>query len=396
MSFLQPEKIINYFLKIDAYVRENNQMLWQKYVQLGSRTVRLLCYSKDFIPLIEKQLSYVLKDKSENYDATIVLWNVQDIPTLILAVIDNHSRSRIRIEQLVLKTSEVSFEMNEQISSDCKIITKISANKSAINSFEILNESYSKHNAVLRMNATSGIVYGYDEKNKTYFYGVKDLHPEEFIKQGHIFVQIFNRIVKTPNTNLVHGAAIGLNKQGVLLCARGQRGKSTLAVLAMMQGFEYVSDDYLILEKEGDEIYSYPIYSIITLSPKMYNELYDDLKGRFVSNNARRDKYVIDIKAYHDSFCEKYPIKVCVFPQIVKDEKPTIVPCKKGRAITQLVHSTIIQMEDKHDIKTIRKLISFIKDFEFYQINLCADIKANVECLRQFCETIKSRNNGDL
>ncbi len=118
----------------------------------------------------------------------------------------------------------------------------------------------------------------------------------------------------------------------------------------------------------------------------MYNELYDDLKGKFVSNNARRDKYVIDVQNYHDAFRDKYPIKVCLFPQIVDDATPSIVPCKKGRAIAQLVHSTIIQLEDKHDIKTIKKLISFIKDFDFYQINLCADIQANVECLRKFCQ----------
>jgi hypothetical protein len=173
-----------------------------------------------------------------------------------------------------------------------------------------------------------------------------------------------------------------------LLCGSGQRGKSTLAVLAMMQGFDYVSDDYLVLEKEGDALYSYPIYSIITLSPRMYNELYDEMKGKFVSNNARRDKYVLDIKAYHESFSDKYPIKVCVFPQITNDEKPSIVSCKKGTAITQLVHSTIMQMEDKYDVKTIQKLTSFIKDFDFYQINLCADIKANVECLREFCRQI--------
>ncbi len=156
----------------------------------------------------------------------------------------------------------------------------------------------------------------------------------------------------------------------------------------MIEGFEYVSDDYLVLEKEGDELYSYPIYSIITLSPKMYNELYDDLKGKFVSNNARKDKYVIDINAYHSAFRNKYPIKICIFPQIVADEKPSIVLCKKGRAITQFVHSTISQLEDKHDIKTIKKLISFIKDFNFYQINLCSDIRQNVECLRQFCNKL--------
>lgn len=382
------QKVNSYLQKIDSHIKQNHDLQWEKYVKLGSRIVKLVCYSKDFIPLIEKQLSYTLKDAADNFDATIVLWNEKEIEAFSGSIIDNHIKSRIRVEQLIHKSKDVGFEIVDN-SNPTRLLIKLNSSNGLINHFEVLDDAYSKHHPIIRISAASGIVNAYDQENNIYYYGVKDLHPEEFIKQGHIFVQIFNKILKTPNSNLVHGALVGLENKGILFCARGQRGKSTLAVLSMMEGFDYVSDDYLVLEKEGDELYSYPIYSIITLSPKMYNELYHDLKGKFVSNNARRDKYVIDIKAYHDVFCDKYPVTVCMFPQITTDEKPSIVPCKKGRAITQLVHSTIFQMEDRHDIKTIKKLITFIKDFDFYQINLCPDIRANVECLRQFCDQLK-------
>ncbi len=381
-AFPQNQKIKSYLAKIDSHIKQNHQLLWQKYVRLGSQNIKLVCYSKEFTALIEKQLSYVLQDSVDNFTATIVLWHEKEIAEFASTFIDNHIKSRILVHE------DVIFEMIAEMEANRKILTRFNIEKELIKNFEIIDEAYSRDNPLIRISGESGIINAYDQEQNVYYYGVKDLHPEEFIKQGHIFVQIFNKILKTSHTALTHGAVVGLNNQGILLCGRGQRGKSTLAVVAMMQGFDYVSDDYLVLEKEGDALYSYPIYSIITLSPRMYNELYDDMKGKFVSNNARRDKYVIDIKAYHDSFREKYPIKVCVFPQITNDEKPSIVPCKKGRAITQLVHSTIIQMEDKHDIKTIQKLTSFIKDFDFYQINLCADIKANVECLRQFCSQI--------
>lgn len=381
-AFPQNQKIKSYLAKIDSHIKQNHQLLWQKYVRLGSQNIKLVCYSKEFTALIEKQLSCVLQDSVDNFTATIVLWHEKEIAEFASTFIDNHIKSRILVHE------DVTFEMIAEMEVNRKILTRFNIEKELIKNFEIIDEAYSRDNPLIRISGESGIINAYDQEQNVYYYGVKDLHPEEFIKQGHIFVQIFNKILKTSHTALTHGAVVGLNNQGILLCGRGQRGKSTLAVVAMMQGFDYVSDDYLVLEKEGDALYSYPIYSIITLSPRMYNELYDEMKGKFVSNNARRDKYVIDIKVYHDSFREKYPIKVCVFPEITNDEKPSIVPCKKGRAITQLVHSTIIQMEDKRDIKTIQKLTSFIKDFDFYQINLCADIKANVECLRQFCSQI--------
>jgi hypothetical protein len=385
------QKINSYLQKIDFRIKRNHELLWVKYVQLGSRVVRLLCYSKDFIPLIEKQLSYTLRDSSEKFDATIVMWHEKKITEFTSSIIDIDTKSRIRLQQLMSKSVNIDLDLSDDSNPQHKILIRVNSKKEGISHLEVFDHTYSKHNPLIKSISANGVINAFDSENNIYYYGVEDLHPEEFIKQGHIFVQIFNKILKTENSNLAHGAVVGLNNQGILFCARGQRGKSTLAVLSMMEGFEYVSDDYLLLEKEGDTLYSYPIYSIITLSPRMYNELYDDLKGKFVSNNARRDKYVIDIKAYHETFRDKYPVKVCMFPQIVSDEKPSIVRCKKGRAITQLVHSTINQMEDRHDIKTIKKLISFVDYFEFYQINLCSDIKANVECLREFSNQINRK-----
>ncbi len=373
------QKINSYLQKIDFHIKENNQLLWQKYAVLGSKVVKIICYSKDFTHLVEKQLAFSLQNDAEKFDATIVIWHEEDIETFLKNIIDDHLKLRMRLDRMVFKTAQFDLEI---IKDDLTIRANI--NKDNIDYLEVFDKKYSKHNSLIRACSKVGIINAFDEEKNIYYYGVKDLHPEEFIKQGHIFVQIFNKIIKSANANLVHGAVVGLDEQGILFCAKGQKGKSTLAVLAMMQGFDYVADDYLVLEREGEALYSYPIYSIITLSPKMYNELYYDLRGKFVSNNARRDKYVIDISAYHQNFRQKYPIKICIFPQIVNDEKPSIAPCKKDRAIRQLVHSTVSQMGDRSDIETIKKLISFVKDFDFYQINLCSNIRANVDCLKQF------------
>jgi hypothetical protein len=45
-------------------------------------------------------------------------------------------------------------------------------------------------------------------------------------------------------------------------------------------------------------------------------------------------------------------------------------------------------MGNWHDIETVQKLMSFVKDFEFYQINLCQDIWKNLRCLRDFAEKL--------
>lgn len=367
-DILSQEKLTEYNKNLYDYIKKNNPNYKTLYLDLGVKTVRLLCYSNFFIPHIKKQLTCTVKEYSDRFDATIVLWQEKNIKSIF---------------------GEISSELN------LKTNLKMRVSLLAMKQYNLFCSKFSKKKPVLTINTDTNIISSYDISSETYFYGVENLEPEEFIKEGHIFVQILNNILKTPTTNLVHGACIGLNNEGILFCARGQRGKSTLTVLSMLEGFEYVSDDYLTLEKEGNNLFAHPIYSIITLSPRMYNELYDRLEGtRFVSNNARKDKYVFNISNFHSQFKRKYPIKMCMFPEIVSDKEPSIRECtkeEKGRAIVHLIHSTIFQMNDKHDTKTIKKLVDMIKNFKFYKIFLCNNIYKNTEYLKQF---LRERENG--
>jgi hypothetical protein len=357
-----------YFQRLDERAAGSGNLQSVKFLDLGTHVVRLVNYSAAFTPHIEKQLTYVLKDTAPREpDATLVVWQEKDIAALSGSLDDRcnpRKNLRLRVEKLALGRSGESL---------C-----------------VFDARYSRHHPLVNIDMENRIAGAHNPETNTYYYAPENLEPEEFIKQGHIFVQTFNKILKSPSTALVHGAAVGLDGKGILLCARGQRGKSTLAVRAMLDGFDYVSDDYLVLGKDDSGLYACPIYSIITLSPMMYGDLYDALDAKFVSNNARKDKYVFNIARYHGRFAPRYPIQLCMFTQIVADSEPSVVACTKaakGRAVVQLVHSTINQMGDRHDIGSIRKLMRFVEHFPFYQINLCRDIEKNLRLLRDFLRT---------
>ena len=223
---------------------------------------------------------------------------------------------------------------------------------------------------------------------ETFYYAVGSMDPVSLLKGGHLFVRNLYRMADTPASALIHGACVGVEGTGVLLCARGSRGKSTLTVSAMLRGFDYVSDDYFVLDKSTGALTASPLYSIITLSPGMYGRLYDDLgPARFVAPNARGDKYVLDIAAWRDAVRWRYPVRACVFPEIAPGEDARVIPCtaqERGRAITHLVHSTVSQMMDQGNAATVRKLIGMLGGLDFYRIRLSADLYRNVGCLRDF------------
>ena len=324
------------------------------------------------MPHVEKQLTYVLKDSASSYDATLKVWKEPKsdlFPAKVFDELNPKNNLQLRVKILTKQIERIDSAVFDYELSKVKPIFQNKSSKNA-KTVEAINKD-----------------------TNTYYYGIENLESEELIKEGHLFVQNINEILKTPTSNLVHGAALGVDNHGILFCARGQRGKSTLAVLSMFKGFEYVSDDYLTIEKKDNKLYASPIYSIITLSPKMYNELYDYLDGtRFVSNNARKDKYVINISKFHNQFKKNYPIDICMFPEIMDIKEPFIVPCEKSRAIVQLIHSTLMQTRDLADTKTVKKIYEMVKDFDFYKIGLCPDIEKNTEFLRNFMKNIDKRD----
>jgi hypothetical protein len=361
-----------YFRRLDERAVGSGSLQFVKFLDLGTHVVRLVNYSADFTPHIEKQLTYVLKDAApREADATLVVWHEKDIASLSAALDDRCNPGKIpfmRVRKLA-KKSIPDWQLQK------------------LQPLQIFAESYSRHHPLLKINMDTRIAAAHNPESKTYYYAAANLEPETFIKRGHIFVLAFNDILKSRFSGLAHGAAVSLEGKGVLFCARGQRGKSTLAVLALLNGFDYVADDYLVLEHKENGLYAWPIYSIITLAPMMYNDLYGRLEAKFVSNNARKDKYVFNISSYHHRFASPCPIHLCMFPQIVSNPEPSIEVCTqagKGRAAAQLILSTITQMGDKHDTATIRKLVAFVRDLPFYQINLCRDIEKNLACLREF------------
>ena len=363
-----PTQLAAYFAALDKRAASSNNFDdYQRvlFLDLGTRIVKVVSYSKAFTSHIEKQLSYVIRSNSSHYDATIVIWQDNDFATLARTLEPTCAPPVLKERLIKLTGGTVYYDK----------------------SLLVFDDAYSQWNPLISIDGVNGVANAHDKTSSTYYHCAENLAPEEYIKQGHIFVQSFNKILKSPSSGLVHGAAIGVDGNGILLCARGQRGKSTLAVRAMLDGFDYVSDDYLILGKENDGLYAWPIYSIITLAPMMYNDLYQTLDVKFVSNNSRKDKYVFNIEKYHNRFVSRYPIKMCMIPQIVTAPEPSIVACSqvgKGRAITQLVHSTIVQMCDKHDTTTVKKIIDLVHHLPFYQINLCRDIDKNLHCLRDF------------
>lgn len=343
-----------------------------KYLRLGRQTVRVVNYAAGFTPHMEAQWTYILRDDAPAHDATIIVWQEREFPKLA------------RYAALCDKTSALYRQWR---------LDKLRGAATCSDELTIVDPAVHHQRPVVSISKGARELRAWDPATRTYYYAVDTLDPEEFIKRGHLCVRALARILQGPERTLAHGAVIGLNGHGVLVCGMGYRGKSTLSVAALLDGFDYVTDDYILLDKSDGTLRAWPIYSIITLGPAVYQTLSPRLDARFVSNNARKDKYVFNIARYHDRFATAYPIDCRVFPRFVTAAEPSIEPGDRAVATDEFVYSTVMQTGETQDMRLIAKLCGLVDDLPCYRFNLTTDFFTNARCLREFLEQRRHLNH---
>ena len=364
--------------RLKAYVSETSSHPGEMFLNLGGlKTVRVLAYDRTALLLIDREMSFARTGPVPFPDATIVLWKEPEIFHFMCEVF-NLSFS------VPFEEDFVEFSTTAKYKTTLKTISGEDPYAAVVSTGQV-----NIKNKTIHIAATDNM----------YFYGVESFEPEDWIKEGHVLVQmLFHVFDSEPSKCLAHGACIGLEGKGVLLCARGNLGKSTLSVTAMIKGFDIVSEDYLILDKRDNGLFASPLYSIITLSPWAYNSLYDNLKmAQFVGISSWKGKYIFNIDAFSDHLRWRYPVSVCMFPEINPNAKePMVCECdrvERGKVLTHFAHSTRFQMWSRglyrlqKESDLMLKLVGMIKDMDFYKIVLTPDLFANVECLRQFLIT---------
>lgn len=238
------------------------------------------------------------------------------------------------------------------------------------------------HVQALVVDKDKGRLYAFDKDHNTSYLCLQDSSEQSVISQGYLLYKNLYNLAKYKGRLMLHGAALGYEKKGVLICGGNGYGKSTLAVSSLLQSCQYVGDDRLMLTRDGNTTRAWPIYSIASLYDASLIQLPElNLKKRWLKD---RSKHVFDISTYHEQFHFGLPIKALIFPTLVlKEKKPSFTKMPGGRVLTHLIWSTIKQMNDRRDPEHIRNMLIFLKDLPCYQLNLCSDLERNAKFLKK-------------
>lgn len=202
----------------------------------------------------------------------------------------------------------------------------------------------------------------------------------------------FHQFALTHGLVFVHSGAVGLDGEGVLISSVGGRGKSTTVLGCLQDGFDYVSDDYLVLDPETSA--AYPLYGYGVLNGDSLN-LLPELKPMAAGGvPGRPDRWIVDLSAYRGQFRRGMKIRAIVYPRVpsgAEAGRNAMIrrdPLRTGR--TQLLVSSACQnglgvMENQ---AALHALFGAVSGLPSYELLLSPDRKSNCRALRELINTL--------
>jgi hypothetical protein len=151
--------------------------------------------------------------------------------------------------------------------------------------------------------------------------------------------------LQRPGRLLAHAGAVGVRGRGVLLAGPGGSGKSTAAIAAMLGGFDYLGDDYVMLDLSATEPIAQSLYATAKLDPAT-GSLLPELRNVLSGGNAfDGDKAVLNVAAlYPERLRASLPLAAIVLPRISPHGESRLLPGSPADALRAIAPSTIYQV----------------------------------------------------
>ena len=336
MSEIERNFQLQHFLKfLENRFNTTPSLLETRWLRVAGLVVRLECRNPTLLKYLDIQLACCFANDGEEPDAVFRLWHGD-----IAACLDSfYTEKKVHIVEDNVQT--------------------------------------------LIVDQDKGRLYAFDKDHNTSYLCLNDCSDESVANQGYLLYQLLYNLAKRKGRLMLHGAALGYDNKGVLICGGSGHGKSTLAVSSFLQNCQYVSDDHLVLTRDGNTTRAWPVYSIASLYESSLIRMPElKLSSRWLKEGL---KHVFDVSAYHQQFCFGLPLKALIYPILIPEEKkPSFTTIPAGRVLTNLIWSTITQMNDRRDSEHIRNMLHFLKHLPCYQLTLSSDIESNAKLLKNF------------
>ena len=180
---------------------------------------------------------------------------------------------------------------------------------------------------------------------------------------------IFHWWLKTKKRFIVHSAAVGLNKGGVLITGKGGVGKSTTALSCFGSKLKYVGDENCIISSVSVP-YVYSLYSSGSLDAEDAYKI--PFLKPFLANEGRlgREKAVFQLfERGSKGLIKGFPVKAVFVPELSMDKKTRIKERPAPKTLLALAPGSIFQLPDVGN-DSLHAMAELLKKVPCYTLEL--------------------------
>jgi hypothetical protein len=196
-------------------------------------------------------------------------------------------------------------------------------------------------------------------------------------------------MLKYAGLYFLHSAALVGNGISVLLSGTSGCGKTTSTLSLVVNGFQYVSDDTLLIKKVDKDVNVYPLYKSLNID--------QDIAGRFPKifkykkNHFPKElKIPIDISGkMPGSHIQSARPDAIIFPKIISDSKSELRPIGRLEVYKRLLGQTILAIDRKIAKEQLNVLELLVKQTDGFELLSGKDLYKNPGSLIYFIEQIK-------
>ncbi|RJQ16252.1 MAG: hypothetical protein C4560_09970 [Nitrospiraceae bacterium] len=167
----------------------------------------------------------------------------------------------------------------------------------------------------------------------------------------------------------LHANGLVKDNSGILLVGSSGSGKSTSSLSLIRQGWNYLSDDVVLLKESPDGIESIAFQKGISFGPNLAGH-YPEL-DRYGKPSMNGQKKFLDIKSvYPDGFVYSSFPKVLIFPEVTQHKNSVLSPVAGAEALIMLIKNSGGIMVDKKttgkQIEVLKQLISQVNSYRLF------------------------------
>jgi hypothetical protein len=181
--------------------------------------------------------------------------------------------------------------------------------------------------------------------------------------------------LETQKLELIHAALIGRHGRGILITGPNGAGKSTIALTSLIAGFDYLGDDYIVLDGSSETgFHGHSAYGCAFLEIH-HLQRFPALIPYAVSGPYRNEakRLVLLHQAFPARLTSSARLEFLVLPRIGKN--PTrLSPATRSEALRKLAPTSLLMLA-RPDAAALGRMAHLVAQLKCYWLDLGPDIE---------------------